>query len=233
MNSLMIKARSIARRVGLKRLYYRIFPLRDYEEEFHNAIFEELHAGDLVWDVGANVGFYTKICAEKTGAGGRVVAFEPAPETYSELCRQTSKYPWVQNERLALSDSDGVSHLVVYDAAIDSTFHHLQWDASETTTANMVDVRVVRGDSYWSESGKTPNLLKIDVEGFEEEVLAGMNGLLAAPELRAVFLELHFQFLEERGRAGAPIRIEEQLRGKGFRPRWVDRSHIAAKRERS
>jgi len=124
----MIKARSIARRVGLKRLYYRIFPLRDYEEEFHNAIFEELHAGDLVWDVGANVGFYTKICAEKTGAGGRVVAFEPAPETYSELCRQTSKYPWVQNERLALSDSDGVSHLVVYDAAIDSTFHHLQWD---------------------------------------------------------------------------------------------------------
>ena len=60
-----------------------------------------------------------------------------------------------------------------------------------------------------------------------------MSELLAAPELRAVFLELHFQFLEERGRAGAPIRIEEQLRGKGFRPRWVDRSHIAAKRDRS
>jgi FkbM family methyltransferase len=231
MNSLMIKARSIARRVGLKRLYYRVFPLRDYEEEFHNAIFEELNAGDLVWDVGANVGFYTKIFAEKVGSGGKVVAFEPAPETYNELCRQTSKYPWVKNERLALSDSDGVSQMVVYDAAIDSTFHHLQWDAGDTTTTNVVDVKVMCGDSYWSQSGKTPNLLKIDVEGFEEEVLAGMNGLLAAPELRAVFLEVHFQVLEDRGRAEAPIRIEGQLRQKGFRPKWVDRSHIVAKRE--
>ncbi len=233
MNSLMIKARSIARRVGLKRLYYRVFPIRDYEEEFHNVIFEELRAGDFVWDVGANVGFYTKIFAEKTGASGRVVAFEPAPETYIELCRQTSKYPWVQNEQMALNDSDGVCQLVVYDEAIDSTFHHLQWDAGEATTTNSVDVPVMRGDSYWSRSGKTPNLLKIDVEGFEEEVLTGMNGLLSAPELRAVFLEVHFQVLEERGRAEAPMRIEKLLRGKGFRPRWVDRSHIAAKRERS
>ena len=231
MNNLVIKARSIGRRVGLRRLYYRIFPRRTYEGKFHNAIFEELQAGDLVWDVGANVGLYTKMFAEKTGATGRVFAFEPAPKPYSELCRQTREYPWVRNEQLALSDSDGASQLVVYEAETHSTFHHLRWEAEETTMASSVEVKVMRGDSYWSSSRMTPNVLKIDVEGFEEEVLAGMNGLLAAPELRAVFVEVHFQILEERGRAKAPLRIEKLLRSKGLRPTWVDGSHIAAKRE--
>jgi hypothetical protein len=94
-----------------------------------------------------------------------------------------------------------------------------------------MEVRVMRGDSYWRASGITPNGIKIDVEGFEEEVLAGMEGLLAEPELRAVFVEVHFQKLEERGRAEAPLRIEKLLRSKGLRPRWVDASHIVAKRE--
>jgi hypothetical protein len=88
----------------------------------------------------------------------------------------------------------------------------------------------MRGDSYWATSGITPNLLKIDVEGFEEEVLAGMKSLLAAPELRAVFLEVHFAILESRGRSDAPLRIEKLLRDNGLIPNWVDGSHIVAKR---
>jgi hypothetical protein len=57
-----------------------------------------------------------------------------------------------------------------------------------------------------------------------------MDHLLAAPELRAVFVEVHFRILEERGRADAPVRIEKLLRAKGLRPKWVDPSHIAAER---
>jgi hypothetical protein len=77
----------------------------------------------------------------------------------------------------------------------------------------------------------TPNLLKIDVEGFEEEVLKGMELLLAAPQVRAIFLEVHFEILESRGRSEAPLRIEKLLRSNGLMPRWVDSSHIVAKRK--
>jgi FkbM family methyltransferase len=230
MNTLTIKARSVARRVGLTRLFHRVFPQRNYEQNFHDAIFEELRSGDIVWDVGANVGLYTKMFAEKTGVTGRVFAFEPAPEAFGDLCKQTKEYSWVRNEQMALSNFDGISRLVVFDAAARSTCHHLQWDRGDPDGARAIEIPVMCGDSYISASGITPGLLKIDVEGFEEEVLDGMSGLLAAPELRAVFVEVHFQILESRGRAQAPVRIEKLLRSRGLLPRWVDSSHISAKR---
>jgi FkbM family methyltransferase len=227
LNKAIIKARSIARRIGLKRLYYRLAPRHSYEEKFHNEISAQLRQGDLVWDVGANVGFYTKLFAQRAGSTGRVFAFEPVPATYEELCRQTRDYPWVKNEQIALSDIDGSSRMVVGKS---DTVGHLERFVGEATTGTSVEVPVMRGDSYWATSGITPNVLKIDVEGFEEEVLAGMKSLLAAPELRAVFLEVHFAILESRGRSDAPLRIEKLLRDNGLIPNWVDGSHIVAKR---
>ncbi|NEQ84963.1 MAG: FkbM family methyltransferase [Moorea sp. SIO2I5] len=44
--------------------------------------------------------------------------------------------------------------------------------------------------------GYYPNILKIDVEGFEIEVLKGMQTVLASSTLRAVFIEVHFKLLE-------------------------------------
>ena len=227
MNKLYIRARSVGRRLGLQRLYYRVFPRRQYEEKFHEAILAALQTGDVVWDIGANDGFYAKIFCEKTGAGGRVFAFEPAPESHAVLSRETEAYPWAQNELMALGDFDGTSVLVQSEA---HRRNHLQRDAGEATGANSVQVQVRSGDSYWTSSGITPHVIKIDVEGFEEEVLAGMDRLLAAPSLRAVFVEVHFRLLEERGRADAPVRMEKLLRRKGLQPKWVDESHIAATR---
>jgi FkbM family methyltransferase len=227
MNKAIIKARSIGRRIGLKRLYYRFVPQRSYEEKFHQEICAELRQGDLIWDVGANVGFYTKIFAERTGDSGRVFAFEPVPATFETLCRETKDYPWVQNEQIALGDFEGSGRMLVRES---STVGHLQRFDGEETTGVSVDVPVMCGDSYRARSGITPNVLKIDVEGFEEEVLAGMKSLLAAPELRVVFLEVHFETLEKRGRSEAPLRIEKLLRHKGLAPKWVDGSHIAARR---
>jgi FkbM family methyltransferase len=230
MNKLYIRARSIGRRLGLQRLYYRIFPHCAYEEKFHEALLAALKAGDVVWDVGANEGFYTKTFCEKTGAGGRVFAFEPAPDSHKELSLQTETYSWVCNELMALGDVDGTSLLVLGES---HRRNHLERGAGEATGANSVQVQMRSGDSYWATSGVTPNVVKIDVEGFEEEVLAGMDSLLTAPELRVVFVEVHFRLLEERGRADAPVRIEKLLRGKGLHPKWVDESHIVAKRGKS
>ena len=228
MNKLTIKARSIARHVGLTRLYYRLIPRGGYEEKFQTAIMAELQPGDLLWDIGANVGLYTRIFAEKTGEAGRVYAFEPVPPLYGELCRRTSEFPWVKNEQIALSDFDGASRMLKGKT---DRLGHLESFAGEADHGDSFDVTVMRGDTYREASGATPNLIKIDVEGFEEEVLAGMTRLLDAPELKAVFLEVHFAILESRGRSEAPMRIEKLLRSKGLIPQWVDSSHIVAKRQ--
>ena len=227
MNKLTIKARSMARRIGITQLYYRLVPSGAYEEKFQNAIMAELQPGDLLWDIGANVGLYTRIFAQKAGQTGRVYAFEPVPTLHGELCRRTSEFPWVKNEQVALSDFDGSSRMLKGKT---DRLGHLESFAGEADAAESFDVRVMRADSYVQASNATPNLVKIDVEGFEEEVLAGMTRLLAAPELRAVFLEVHFGILESRGRSDAPMRIEKLLRSNGLIPRWVDSSHIVAKR---
>jgi FkbM family methyltransferase len=227
MNILAIKARSIARRVGLTRLYHKLFPRRRYEEKLHNAILASLKTGDVIWDIGANQGIYSKIFCEKTGPSGHVFAFEPTPESCATLSRQTAEFSWVHIERKALSDFDGAGALSVsgYDKS-----NHLVQANGDDSQSSVVSVPVVRGDTFWKASGMTPNVVKIDVEGFEEEGLAGMDSLLAAPGLRAVFVEVHFRLLEDRGRSEAPVRLENLLRSKGLRPRWVDPSHIAAER---
>lgn len=71
MTRLGIKLRSIARRVGLLALIQPMFRGRTYEEEFGNAMLGEVRPGDVVWDVGANVGLYTRKFIDKVGPSGR------------------------------------------------------------------------------------------------------------------------------------------------------------------
>jgi len=69
--------RTLTRHAGLNRLVSQLMRNRGYEERFGSELLKWVAAGDCVWDVGANVGFYTMRFAEKVGQGA-VVAFEPA-----------------------------------------------------------------------------------------------------------------------------------------------------------
>jgi len=93
-----------------------------------------------------------------------------------------------------------------------------------------VPVAICRGDTMCNRLGRIPNVIKMDVEGFEEEVLQGMGEILVSPLLRSILIEVHFMKLELRGRATAPIRIEKLLRKTGFATNWVDASHLVGKR---
>ena len=69
---------------------------------------------------------------------------------------------------------------------------------------------VVSGDEIIAKNdARAPNLIKIDVEGHELEVLKGMTATLKRPELRELFVEVHFAVLEEQGRRHVPSAIEE------------------------
>lgn len=73
-------------------------------------------------------------------------------------------------------------------------------------------------------------MVKIDVEGFELDVLKGMSGLLADPALRAIFVEVHFLALANRGLHTAPADMIALLRAAGFEIQWIDPSHFGATR---
>jgi FkbM family methyltransferase len=228
MNPLLIKARSIARKTGVIGILNRLRPAGSYEEHFHEALVQAVKPGDVVWDVGANVGLYTEQFCQWVGKDGFVVAFEPGVEACESIRARIPDCAWLQVENAALGETDTTGRLVIAEGSVDN---HVATDADAANgDVNSIPVAISRGDTVCRRLGRTPNVVKVDVEGFEEEVLLGMGEVLKSPELRNVLVEVHFLKLEMRGRATAPVRIEKLLKSNGFATKWVDASHLVATR---
>jgi FkbM family methyltransferase len=224
-NRAVIILRSVARKSGLTKVFGRLMSGDVYEQAFDNALFEILREGDVVWDVGANVGYYTKRFAEAVGPSGRVVAFEPFPNTADQLRKNLVGIGNYTLQQFALGnvtgsvwmqvgkEDQGAANRIV-DGAVDG-----------------VEINITTGDELLVKGkAETPTVIKIDTEGFELDVLHGMQTLITLPSLRALFVEVHFRLLAERGMSTAPAKIETLLKTGGFETKWVDASHIVAVR---
>jgi FkbM family methyltransferase len=206
-------ARSVARRLGLVPMLHRVRSLwhAGYEDSFSHALLSEIKPTDCVWDVGANVGYYSERIAS---LAAQVVAFEPVPQIFSKLSKLS--LPNTTFVNLALADSEGVLPMSI------------SGDSSSLaiTVGKIAEVRVGRGDDL---DLPQPNVVKIDVEGFELEAISGMQKRLRADECRALFCEVHFEVLEKRGLRQGPATLIKQLHSLGFsKIQWLDASHISA-----
>ena len=181
-----------------------------------------------VWDVGANVGFYSCLLGWLVGECGTVVAFEPGPQNFAALQdnAQRSGLANVRAEACALSDSDGYATMT--DEGGTSSVCRIV-TPNEPGQQHTTDVTTCRGDTLVTEGLPIPHFIKIDVEGHERAVVFGMTATLARSECRGVLCEVHFALLSQSGREGAAGDIVCLLRDLGFsRVRWVSRSHLLA-----
>ena len=227
---LMTLLRSVLRATGLMplaaRVYGRFSGTQAYEEKFRDALLGAIRPGDCVWDVGANLGLYTKLFAERAGAKGRVVAFEPAPECFASMQESLAGQANVTLMNQALGDAEGQLGLSMAEDARGATHTF----APGASGARVVQVPVRRGDDVVAQGAPPPQVIKIDVEGFEEEVLAGLVKTLQRQDCRSVLIEVHFGLLEQRGKRQAPSRMVGQLGGYGYKVSWIDPSHLRATR---
>lgn len=128
----------------------------------------------VIFDVGANVGDWS-LAAKRNCPHAEIHAFEIAPPTFEILTARTRHLPDVQCRKVGLSDSAGFVSLRFFDAL----------PALTTSVAyphplpfSELSGEVVTGDSYASNNGIDHiDLLKIDVEGMEENVLRGFQGM--------------------------------------------------------
>jgi FkbM family methyltransferase len=167
--------------------------------------------------------------ASKVGKAGEIVAFEPEPRSNSRLRDnlEANRSSAVRVIDAALGDSQGVMTLR-FAGHFASGAHSLFGQGSVPDGAS-VDVEVARGDDLLRRLGlRAPAIIKVDVEGAEEEVLRGLSSTLAGPSCHTLLCEVHFGQLEARGHREAPARIESSLRAHGFRIRWLDHSHLLA-----
>lgn len=227
-NRLVLLARSLGRAVGLNRWIAVWLNGRGYETRYDNSICATLRPGDCVWDVGANVGYYTRLFSERVGNAGRVFAFEPSPVNFSRLRHACGDLSNVQMRQVGLGRDNGRLSFLQGADDLGATSRVLGM-AHPAADQTVVEIRTGTGLIQVGEAS-APNAVKIDVEGFELEVLQGLGKELEAPALRAIGVEVHFGILRERGMADAPRQIEWLLERNGFRVRWPDSSHILATR---
>lgn len=203
------------------------------EKQFLTALLALIQPGDVVYDIGANVGVFTVFFAKRIGERGKLLAFEPEDKAYRRLLEniQVNRLSNVQAHQLALGNESG-SITLYADSDAASGVHSAVRPPGGRIESTAQMIRVMAGDEFAAQS-KLPvaNVIKLDVEGMEYEALKGLERTLATAECRVVVCEVHFSILESRGMAQAPRAIENLLERSGFRIEWRDASHLIAKKE--
>ena len=158
----------------------------------------EIQKGDVIIDIGANVGYYTLLMAKLVGSDGKVFAFEPEPKNFA-LLRENVKINNYQNiilEQRAVANQTGKTRLYLCDT--NTEMHRL--DNSKNFKSSIL-IDVVKLDDYFHDSEflKKINFLKIDVEGTEFDVINGMIRILENNKKIKILLEFIPQHLVGHG----------------------------------
>jgi FkbM family methyltransferase len=157
-----------------------------------------LRRGDVALDIGANVGIVTLLMSHRVGNEGRVYAFEPNP-TAGDLLATSLKRNAITNvelHRVALGATEDTLPLVVPPGNIGgaSLLH-----PTDTGEAVEVPVRTLAG-VFEGREPRSIRLVKVDVEGYERDVLSGARPLFERVPPDAIITEC-WGLESEAGRA--------------------------------
>jgi FkbM family methyltransferase len=158
-----------------------------------------IRPGECLYDVGANVGAYALIAA-KGPARASVVAFEPGFATYATLCENVAHNAAsgeVIPVPMALSDAAGVSTFNYRDLGSGEAMHGLGERDADGAVFQQSILTWTLDELVERFPLPRPNHLKLDVDGAEAATLRGARGLLAAPQLRTVMVEVAADEREE------------------------------------
>ncbi len=153
------------------------------------AMLDFVRPGDVVFDIGANLGVFAVLLAKRVSGSGRVVAFEPQRRVFDHLERNVAlnRLANVSTARVALGHVAGHADMSLANENVLSSLRH----KSDRHTARE-RVEVVVGDEYRTRTGlPVPRAVKIDVEGAEYSVIRGLRKTLADPRCELLCCEIH------------------------------------------
>ena len=176
------------------------------------AAFEQ---GGVLFDIGAHCGLISALwCGARIG--NRVFCFEPSPVLLQQLheIRELNGFAQRMNvNQAAIGETQGTTSMLIDPVGgfVQSRhFDHTMWSAPKP-----IDVAVETIESASARLGVVPNFIKLDIEGYEYEAIKGSVSFLTGHR-PTVFLELHLNYLEQRGLSGKSVVDLLQQCGYGF-----------------
>ena len=164
----------------LKRLRYGRQILKgrfETEEPEYRMLSQLTNPGDWVIDIGANVGHYTKRLSELVGPHGRVIAFEPVPQTFSLLAANVQLFAHANVTLMNAAVSNELAEVGMSIPAFSTGLANYYQAHLSSAAESRLTVLSLSIDSL--ALGKRIALVKIDAEGHESFVLGGMKQLLS------------------------------------------------------
>jgi FkbM family methyltransferase len=185
-----------------------------YEKKEIDRLCSFIRTGDVVVDVGANIGLYTLPMSRAVGASGKVISFEPDPRN-AEILRSNIAHNRCTNVIVmpcALGDQN--KEMDLYQ--VEENRGHLSF-ADLGHTGRSVKVPMRRGEEVFLELGvDRPNLIKIDVEGAEPLVISGLG-------TRSRYLQFEFVPQQMRALELDPAAMLDELISCGYELSLIDR----------
>jgi len=184
----------------------------DYRDIANGMLIEKLLSqGDTYVDIGANNGIFSLWASRVVGSAGRVISFEPNPSVFKILSFMTiiNKTSNITLHNVGLSDEPAI--LTLHGA--DEHTGTFSFRPMPEATVN-IDVPVERGDAVLTDLPDTGRILiKIDTEGWEHHVLAGLGQLVHLPNVD-LSVEITDAWLRFTGTTAADL--FEQMEAAGF-----------------
>jgi FkbM family methyltransferase len=193
------------------------FSGRYYQPDISRVLEQLLQPGDQYVDVGANVGMTALLARSRIGPTGKGLAFEPNPAAFQRLADhfEMNDIATFELVRCAVADCKSVQTLFVpRDEMLLGTL------VPEQAVGTRVEVATAPAESYAAAlDASKPTLVKIDVEGYEVQVLRGLGSLLSWPNV-IVVIEIADAKLRRAGHSRAAL--HEYLASFGFVPHTID-----------
>lgn len=189
---------------------------RLHEPPVARLIASRLNPSSIFYDVGANLGFFTVLAANVcNGSQGGVHAFEMDPDLIPLVRASVDKNPTAGPVCLtcvACSDEVGGFARFRADQESNPSTNRLRPSSLADRTGLALQIPTTTIDHYWEQTGATPNLIKMDIEGAEAIAVPHMTNLVEshAPE---IILEVHPIKIETFG--VDPLQIVDHLLAAG------------------
>ncbi|MGE3312511.1 MAG: FkbM family methyltransferase [Limisphaerales bacterium] len=165
-----------------------------YDLAVSEALFRLISPRDTVVDAGANIGYMTVLAGVASGPEGRVISFEPHPELFAALERNVAqarldgRMAEVELHQAALGERPGSAELHI-PPEFESNDGVARIGSEPASGGRAVTVRVATLDDVIANA--RIGLMKLDVEGFEPQVLKGSQRALAERRIRNIVFEDH------------------------------------------
>jgi FkbM family methyltransferase len=201
---------------------FEIASTGEYEPITRGACVASLEAGATFVDIGAHVGLFAVPAAKAVGVEGRVVCFEPDPDNRRLLERNLARHELSNVEVVGAAVADHAGSITLKRSSFNTGDHRIDPGKS----ARGVEVPMVSLDAWIEEHGIEPDVIKMDVQGAEPLVIAGMQDLLEGNRPLHIFLEFAPAML--RSANTDPRALLQRLTACGFVMRIIDERHAGS-----